>query len=203
MSKIAEIKKQHETLILQMQFFCLDPKYEIYQKICNSKLSTEPYFLFWKTAVLATYGPRWLEDKTIDILDDNITEVYKTMRETLIKQISKRPTSTKIDNLWYLYFASGESNLLLHAFKAGGNTDINIELRNTIIDMYVEFIIEYRRKIAEIKQNCGYISGHEIGMEQLNKTINGFNIITSLIEKQQDIVDNMGEKEKTKLDEML
>lgn len=203
MSRIKEIKQQHETLTLQMQFFCLDPQYSIYKSICDSRLSKEPYFEFWNIAVLATYGPQWKEEDTIQELDENIEQIYKSMKESLLKRVNKRPSSSKIDNLWYLYFASGESNLLLHAFKAGGNTDVSIDLRNTIVDMYVEFIIAYKRKIAEIEELGNYITGHEVEAERLRKTIGGFKIITDLVQKQQDVADAMSQTEKKKMDELI
>lgn len=192
MSRIKSLKAKKETLILQMQFFCLDPQFKIFEDICNSNLRHEgKFFDMWKMAALATYGQIWLEQEFLDNFENkyglhksNLYEFrdnYIKLKKELFERVGVKPTASNIDVLWYLYFASGDANIILHAFKAGGNTDIKNALRETIIDMYIRFSDEYRKKIDYIKSLPNYISGHEIGSEMLQKIIKNFDTIEKII----------------------
>lgn len=201
MSRIKAMKEKKATLLTQMQFFCLDPQFRIFEEICNTHSLSNggKFFDLWKMAVLATYGQIWLENEYLDpmknkynVQKSNLFEFrqsYIDTKQKLLNKISKTPKLSDIDILCYAYFASGDANIILHVFKAGGNDQIKMDVREAIIDSYIQFMDEYRKKISNIQNMPNYISGHEIGAEMLNKTIKSFKTIEAIIAAQQAIPD--------------
>ena len=193
-SKLQAMKKKTETLTLQMQFFCLDPKFEIFEEICKSNLSRKGRdFDLWKMAALVTYGAQWIKDEYLNE-ENNYYGAEKlfeyevefgAIKKKLLDQIAKNPTTSKIDQVWYMYFASGDANLILHVFKAAGNETTKIHLKEIIIDNYVQFTMEYERKIKEICDNNAYITGHQIGADRLLQTIKSFRTVQTIISIEQ------------------
>jgi len=197
MSKLAELKQKMETLTLQMQFFCLDPQYQIFQEICKTRLiKAGKYADIWKLAVLDTYGDKWLEEGYIDRdetdLDemDKLTETFESAKDKLLTQVQKKPTRSNIDQLWYLFFATGKSSLLVHIYKAMGDDRVNKRFAEDMADMYINFTIEYRKKIQEIENKPQYISSHQIGPDHFRDLIKNFKAIMTVLELEQTKVQN-------------
>lgn len=180
MSRIKKQNAKYQTLLLQMKFFCLDPQYAIFEEIIGcAKIKREPCFDVWKSAVLNLYGPKWVENDHIQNYDSG-----GDMKEKIIKKIAEKPTRLSIDRLWFLYFATGDSVLLLHALKVGGNKSASPATINVILDMHIYFMTKYAEKIEEINNNPNYLVQHESG-EFVKKTIKGFEMVEAIIEKNK------------------
>ena len=193
MSKLKQIQQKHETLTLQMQFFCLDPQYQIFQEICESKrlIKAGKHADIWKLAVLDTYADKWLEEGYMDRdnanLDemDELTKKFETEKNKLLKRVQEKPTNSNIDQLWYLFFATGKAGLLVHIYKAMGNSSANERLQNNMADMYIQFTMEYRKKIQEIEINPSFVRQHQIGALHFHDLISNFKSIMKVLDAKQ------------------
>jgi hypothetical protein len=149
-------KKKLETLTLQMQHFCLDPKWTIYNEITKStRLKNEQgAYDAWKLAVLATYGTTWALPKTI--VESAIEDFNDTYRRVSARLLIK-PSPTNLDNMWYIFFATGNKKHLKEAFEVAGNETSSNKLKNSALDMFQAIQNSYRDKIKKIKDNWNSI----------------------------------------------
>jgi len=160
---ISQYKKHAETLLLRMQFFCLDPKYSNYTEICEyPKIQHEQseYLDIWKLACLTQYGLLW------DIPEDEWEEHKKEFADETHKLYSRlliRPTSVNLDRMWYIFFATGDINALRAAFEVSGNSDAKKDLQIAASDQFANFRDEYQRKIDDaLKKDPNYFRNHEV-----------------------------------------
>lgn len=186
-SKIEQYKKELETLTLRMQFFHLDPQYNHFKEIINhKKLCSEQAHVidWWKTACLIEYGDEWA--KTYDMKDfwinglgvDNsgfsdlsgfsvektgILQKYTKDTTDLIKKHDKRPTPTSLDQIWYLFFASGDYKYLKIGFETAGNMAASMGLRDDALRMFEGIREQYMEKIREAKErDSAYFANHDM-----------------------------------------
>ncbi len=147
---IAQHKQQTETLALRMQFFHLDPKWTDFLEICDCvKLRSEPVFDLWRLGCLITYGVDWVES---DAREQHLEE-FTELEEKLIKKLNSYPNSTTLDQVWYLYFATGDYKYLKAAFEVAGHDKTKPGLREDAISMYSTIEEQYAEKIAEALQH--------------------------------------------------
>lgn len=163
MSKsINELRKQLETDVLRMQFFCLDPKWENFRDICaNRKLVMEQgdNFDVWKVAAISTFGKQWNsiygEETTglNPVALDSARSKYHNYIKTISSRLLVRPTRGNLDKMWYFFFATGDINFLRTCFETAGNTRCNGDLRDVAIEMFETFRKEYIKKAAEARES--------------------------------------------------
>lgn len=159
---IASIKKARETLVLRMQFFCLDPKKRNFYEICDDaglQREMADYMPIWKMACIHQYGKFW------DIQEEEYEENRKAfVQETkrLYSRLLISPSSIGLDRMWYLFFATGDINALEAAYSVAGNTSAKQNLREYAADRFTTFKEEYERKIAEaLERDPNYFKRHE------------------------------------------
>jgi len=183
-SKIDQMRKNVETLTLRMQFFHLDPKYENYQEIVsNAKLCSEQSNVIdvWKNACLAEYGEIWSVFSPTFPKEQNLLK-YAADIQRLMKKFEQRPTSTLLDQIWYIFFATGDYNFLRTGFEAAGHPNSTKALRDDALTMFETIREQYSEKITEAKQHdANYFVNSEIPnvrnaplrWEELDKEIHG------------------------------
>lgn len=165
---ITKLKQQTETLALRMQFFHLDPKWKDFLEICDcAKLRSDPVFDIWRLGCLTTYGVYWVEqyyDHTM--LDsearDRYLEEFTNLEEKLVKKLNTYPNSTALDQIWYLYFATGDYKYLKAAFEVAGHDKTKPGLREDAITMYSTIEEQYAEKITEaLQHDSKYFDNHD------------------------------------------
>lgn len=171
-SRIAQLKQEVETLTLRMQFFHLDPKWNNFKEICACrKLCNEQGHVIelWRLGCLAEYGEWWAGQYDDPLLNqtargENLCK-YSEQVEDLLSRIVKRPTSTMLDKIWYLFFATGNYNFLETAFHVGGNRQCKPGLRDDAVIMFDTIRSQYAQKIEETeKRQPDYFETHELNI---------------------------------------
>jgi hypothetical protein len=157
-SRINELRKQLETDVLRMQFFCLDPKWENFNEICNNrKLASEQgeNLDTWRDAAITTYGKAWNEIYGVErtglsptVLDQARERYHKNIR-TISSRLLLRPNRANLDKMWYFFFATGNIHFLQACFETAGNSRAAHDLALTAADMFDTFRTEYKNKIEE------------------------------------------------------
>lgn len=168
-SKIAQFQKELETLTLRMQFFHLDPQYSHYKEIIShTKLGREQEHVleWWKLACLVEYGDAWKEfigDKINGLPREQALNKYVREVTDLIKKHDTRPTSTSLDRIWYLFFASGDYKYLKIGFETAGNMAASPGLRDDALKMFETIRDQYAGNILEAKKHDpNYFKNHEM-----------------------------------------
>jgi hypothetical protein len=162
------MKKHVETLALRMQFFHLDPKWDNFVEIIdNKKVCSEQGHVveLWKTACLMEYNQYWPEitDKFPNFNGPETLLKYSNDVQKLMVKFEKRPTSTILDQIWYLYFATGDYNFLKKGFECAGYPAATRRLREDAISMYETIKDQYMDKIYEtIQSHPNWFKNHEI-----------------------------------------
>jgi len=168
MSKLQQMKKQVNLLTLRMQFFHLDPKWENFVEIIeNGKVCREQDHVMdlWKTACLMEYNQYWPEiaNKFPDFDGPQTLLKYSNNVQKLLVRFEKRPSSYVLDQVWYLYFATGNYNFLKKGFESAGYMAATNGFRNDAITMYEKIRDQYVDKISETKQSHpNWFQDHEI-----------------------------------------
>lgn len=160
-SAIDKMKKETELRTLRMQFFHLDPKWENYIEIINDKkLCTEQTHIIdiWKMACLVEYGDSWPIEKDNELLLKYTNEV-----QNILARFEKRPTTVVLDQVWYLYFATGEYRFLKLSFESAGFVAATQTLRDDALLMFETIREKYMEKITEAKQHDpNYFVNHPV-----------------------------------------
>lgn len=183
-SKIDQLRKNVELLTLRMQFFHLDPKYENYKEITeNVKLCNEQSNVIevWKNACIAEYGDIWdMFNPTFP--KEQILLKYAADIQRLMKRFEQRPTSTLLDQIWYIFFATGDYNFLRTGFEAAGHPNSSKGLREDALTMFETIKNQYSEKITEAKQHdpnyfvnstISNVRNAPLRWEELDKEIQG------------------------------
>lgn len=172
---VQQYKNQTETLVLRMQFFCLDPKYANYKEICaNPKIQHDQsqYIDIWKLACLHQYGKFWNIPETE--LIESETEFAKEMRK-LSSRLLVQPTATNLDRMWYVFFATGDIGVLRAVFEVSGNDSAKKNLRIAASDQFANFRDEYRRRIQDaLDRDPNYFRNHEIPIHNTQTVFDRF-----------------------------
>lgn len=171
---VAAMKKEVETLTLKMQFFHLDPSKADYLKIVgNNKLCSEQSNIIdvWKNACLAEYGDLWGLFENDTRKAENMLK-YSNDIQNLIKRFEKRPTSTLLDQIWYMFFATGNYNFLHIGFEAAGHPNATIALRKDALSMFETIKEQYAEKITmALQHDVNYFKNHEYKNTQNAPTV--------------------------------
>ena len=159
---VASYKKHAETLLLRMQFFCIDPKYSNYCEIIeHKKIQNEQsaYIDIWKLACITQYGILW------NLPENEVAETRKKFEQemrTLYARLLMRPTSTNLDRMWFVFFATGDINALKAAFEVSGNQSAKPDLQIAASDQFSNFRDEYRDQINNaLEKDSEYFRKHE------------------------------------------
>ena len=126
--------KDFERCSLNMQFYCIDPDKKKYDEICGYtkiKFDIGTSFDVWKKAVEQ--------------------DGYEEMKESLLNKLEKHPTPTVVDNVWYMFFATGDTSLLLKLYKVGSHPEISKDNAEMYMDMFIQFTAEYKKKLESPK----------------------------------------------------
>jgi hypothetical protein len=159
---LSNYKNQEDVLVLRMQFFCLDPKRPNFDEICASKKiqnSQSEYLHIWKLACLTQYGQRWGLSESE--WNEHKGEFSKELRK-IYSRLLMKPTSSILDRMWYVFFATGDINALEAVFGVSGNTSANKNLQVSASTQFETFRDEYKRKIQEaLDKDSNYFRNHE------------------------------------------
>ena len=168
---IARMKKEVETQTLRMQFFHLDPKWKNFIEICEcTKLKSEQAHVFdlWRLGCLTTYEDEWIEQygDTHELLtpeaQERHMEEFTELEEKLTRKVSEYPNTTALDQVWYLYFATGEYKYLKAAFELAGHNRAKPGLREDAIIMYTTIKEQYMDKIEDaVEHDPEYFNNHD------------------------------------------
>lgn len=162
---ILAMKKEVETLTLKMQFFHLDPSKTDYLNIIgNTKLCNEQSNIIdvWKNACLAEYGETWGLCGVSDITKAENLIKYSNDIQNLLKRFEKRPTATLLDQIWYMFFATGNYNFLHIGYEAAGHPNSSNALRKDALTMFETIKEQYADKIATaLQHDANYFKNHE------------------------------------------
>jgi hypothetical protein len=168
---VAQMKQLVNTLTLRMQFFHLDPQWKNFLEICDcTKLKSEQdhVYEYWRLGCLTTYADYWIEqygDELPLLTDDaqaDYLEKFTELEDKLIKKLTENPTSTALDQVWYLYFATGEYKYLKAAFEIAGHDKAKRNLRDDAIMMYATIDDQYFDKITEaLDHDSNYFTNHD------------------------------------------
>jgi hypothetical protein len=143
-----------------MQFYCLDPDKKKYDEICNFtriKMDVGDSFKIWKMSV----------DQDSD---------YQKERDRLLKKLVTSPTPSTVDAVWYMFFATGDTNLLLPLYEVCGHRSISADNSKMFMDMHIQFLLEYKKRIDKLKEKDP-IEPH------IAKIIKGLSIVDKIIEQ--------------------
>lgn len=143
-----------ESLTKSMQMFCLDPKYEKFQEICqcDSILRREgDDFKAWKMACLFKYS-EWWEREQDNESDKILTNEYNVFEEILCKKAIESPTQTIATQVFHLFCATGELKYIDLYYQCMGHERLPIQTRQFLIKAFKAlkelFIPEVKRWLA-------------------------------------------------------
>jgi hypothetical protein len=163
-----DYKKKHENLVLRMQFFWLDPRWNNYQELNTStKLKNEQGSLYelWDLAVIYRYGKAWMEhgrSLTPSYVDEQ-SRKYVLEATRVLSRLLINPNAGLLDKVWYLFFATGEIKFLKAAFEVAGNKKASVDLRDIAIKQYQAFSDAFTEKIKDVlKKDPNFFKDHEI-----------------------------------------
>jgi hypothetical protein len=158
--RLKQYRKNVELLTKRMQFFCLDPQYNNFVEICNcNKLKSEQNHVFdiWKTTALACNGMRWIsefgerKDLNKNIIRDALILFIKN-DENVLKLFNENPTDTRLDRIYYMFFASGRYKYLKACYEAIVNEKAKKKFIDIAVQMYDTIQEEYSEKINIIRK---------------------------------------------------
>lgn len=155
---IEKRKKDFERCSLNMQFYCLNPDVKKYEEICNFtriKMDIGEAFNVWKHCVDGEY--------------DNI-------KQHMLAKLISSPTPSNVDCVWYMFFATGDTSLLLSLYEVCGHKNISDKDSKMFMDMYIQFKFEYKKRLDKIKE-----SGEE--KPHIEKMIKGLAIVDKIVEQ--------------------
>mgnify|MGYP003390988919 CR=1 FL=1 len=159
---IEKRKKDFERCSLNMQFYCLDPDPKKYAEICNFtriKMDIGESFNVWKKCVDGEYND---------------------IREQILSKLTTNPTPSVVDCVWYMFFATGDTNLLISLYEVCGHESISKRNSEMFMDMYIQFTLEYKKRIDKIKESSNNMEPH------IEKIIKGFAIVDKIIEQYEN-----------------
>jgi hypothetical protein len=190
-SRLDAVRADTERLVLSMQFFCLDPRLELYNEIINSatiRNQQADFIGLWKSAAVATYGDMW------GMLNDDIQTAQRENSDTVSKlSNTKVPTSETADKLWYIFFATGKVEDLENIWALSGARMIEPHVANIMTDRYVTFKDAYTQKVADATiKNDKYFSDHPMSPFPLLAS-GAFNEMQRRIDKMTDDIDDAGD----------
>jgi hypothetical protein len=152
-------KAQHDLLVKQMQFFCLEPSFEAFTAICASKkLQAEQAHVFdiWKSAALMCNGPRWLSDGSITKEDMKSALVeYVKNDKNVMDAFNAHPTDSRLDRIWFLFFATGRYKYLEAGYLAMITPGISSALADIAMQMYKTIKSNYDEQIEKLRTSVG------------------------------------------------
>jgi hypothetical protein len=192
-SRLDAIKADTERLLLSMQFFCLDPRLELYNEICSSKTvqnQQADFINLWKNAAISTYGDAW------GMLNDDIETAQNEHRFIVDKLTNtKIPTSETADKLWYIFFATGKVDDLENIWALSGARMIDPQVANIMADRYVTFKGAYKDKVYQtLSKNTKYLTDHPMSPYPLLAST-AFEEMQKRIDKMHDDIDDAGDLE--------
>ena len=174
-NSLIEKYRQHlETLTVRMQLFHLDPQWNNFVEITEyKKLQSQQAQVFeiWKLGCLVTYGKYWVSQSeaaakyprlSTDAQLENLTSFVKS-EQHLLKEVDSHPTSTRLDRVWYLFFATGDYKYLKVGFETAGNQNAKIQLRDDALNMFETIREKYQSKIDEtLESHPNYFKDHDM-----------------------------------------
>lgn len=176
MSKsIKKMKQQFEELSLKMQFFCLSPNEEVYRKICaNKKIQIDigNAFEAWRMAVNVKH-----KYDEVDIHE------FRQLLDKLYRSAFEHAKASTVDSIWYMFFATGDVNILQGLYPALGDTKLPKKTRETFTDQWIQFCSEYKKKITNMLKE----PNETVDVRNLKHILSGFDLLDQMIEvyKQQ------------------
>jgi len=202
---IARMKQEVDTLTLRMQFFHLDPKWKNFLEICNNnklKLDQSHVFEHWRLGCLTTFHDYWVEQwgDTHPLLKEEVEEEqilqFAALEEELNKRLAAAPKTTTLDQIWYMYFATGEYKYMKAAFEIAGHPRAKPGTRDDAIIMYTTIQEKYAEKIAEaLDHDPNYFANHDC-IDVRNAKYNWERLDAEINANQQDIdEDGVGDDE--------
>ena len=159
-------KEKLELLIIRMQTFCLDPKWENFLEINeHTRLKNEQGHVFdhWKYACLSKYGQCWAHWNDHPLLQNLEAADAKAqdMGRRLQTRLKVQPRPVLLDRMWYMFFATGDISCLREAYAVGGSS--NHELAINAVEMYQKFRNFYEEKIAQaLEHNSDWFTTHDV-----------------------------------------
>lgn len=173
-----QYKQELETLTLQLQFFCLDPQWSIFKKICEyPKLRNEQSTLYpiWKVAALAVNGVRWRSERGVNISGEELPTCPDELKPYAIKaavvkfiQLQKEilnrwkrtSKAADLDRIWGMFFATGRYKYLELGFTAAVKIKNNNKLSEDAMSMYETIRNSYNEKVKALINEHPYWSEH-------------------------------------------
>ena len=152
MSRRCDMQKKLELDTLRMQMFYLEPYFEYFLEILdNTKLTQSSNIDCWKNACLAQYGSTWAVDYEHPILSDesiaNAQEWIQTMITKLQYRLKINPRAGSLDNMWYIFFATGDLGCLREVYQVGGSGG---KIAVIAVEQYQNFRNIYERKLKDV-----------------------------------------------------
>lgn len=184
---LAKQKQYVETLTMRMQFFHLDPKWHNFLEICEYKkiqIDQSHVMEIWKLGCLITFCDEWSEQYDHPWLNQDHWNNFKTLEQSIMRRAINRPNTTVLDQVWYLYFATGDYKYLKAAFEIAGNENAKADLRETAIEMYANIRERYLEKTADLPE-------HSYNWEKLNAVINDKKELVSSDEELTDLIEQI------------
>lgn len=140
--KLEEFKKQKADLIESAQSFCISPNRELFEAIDsnNSVKNSLDEYATWRSAVEYMYFEEW----GLEIPETND---FENLQEKICEAADRKPNASHIQQLWNLYYATGEDKYLDLAFQVMGNPNITEGRRRKATDLYIATMILYKKKV--------------------------------------------------------
>ena len=173
-SLIEKYRQQLETLTVRMQLFHLDPQWNNFVEITEyKKLESQQAQVFeiWKLGCLVTYGKYWVSQSdnaskypglSSDAQLENLEKFVK-LEQQLLKELDTHPSSTRLDRVWYLFFATGNYKYLKAGFETAGNQNAKFQLRDDALNMFETIRDKYQSKIDETNEaHPNYFKDHDM-----------------------------------------
>lgn len=174
-SGLEKRKKDFERCSLNMQFYCLDPDPKKYEEICNFtriKMDVGESFNIWKKCVDGEYND---------------------IRQQMLTKLISSPTPSTVDCVWYMFFATGDTNLLLSLYEVCGHKNLSEKDSKMFMDMYIQFTFEYKKRLDKIKESPEKLTPNN------EKMIKGFAIVDKIVEQWEKKAKEIAEAPLVKL----
>ena len=155
MQRTKELQKRLNTLVLRMQFFCLDPQWNNFKDIGeNAKVRLKDEYDIWSMAALSQYYTEWKKHYDNELLADDLVDAWKTCFDTeyakLMTNSMKKPTSMLVDKLWYVFFATGKYEHLENIFIVIGDSRINKTLAEILADQFATIMLQFNNTVEKL-----------------------------------------------------
>lgn len=169
---------------MDVKFFCLNPKYEIYKK------SGARNGDIWDVSVLATYGEIYQKNGiVIDNLDRFKNKFKKTVNKISTSLLNK-PNRKNLNKIWQIFFVTGELQFLQIAYNVTKNPKASQTLKDFASQLFDEYRESYEVKITSILNNDPkYFINHpikDVDFKPVLSSSETFKIFCTNIEKLPD-----------------